>query len=228
MQQAGMIPPTFESQHSANEFTSRLLLHHFLSEEDIKWLAQFERLELNEDQKKALVFVREVGAIDNFTYRQLSGCDILKASGDLRMLKQHELLEAKGKGRATYYIAGDGLVHQLSAPVAELIEPVSGLIEPVPGLTEPVSPLSNQLPDNLRNELSAIGKRTKDKEAINQFIVHLCAWKPLKLSEIASIMGRRDKHLLYTYITPLRESGRIEYTIPDMPNHPEQGYKAKN
>ncbi len=60
MDRSGMIPPTFESKHSDNLFTVRLLLHHFLSEDDIIWLANFKKLGLNEEQQKAIIFVREV------------------------------------------------------------------------------------------------------------------------------------------------------------------------
>ena len=51
-----------------NQFTARLLLHHFLGVEDIKWLTLFDSYALNEDQKKALIFVKELGAIDNNAY----------------------------------------------------------------------------------------------------------------------------------------------------------------
>jgi ATP-dependent DNA helicase RecG len=53
--------------------------------------------------------VREVGAIDNITYRQMADCDTLKASNDLRLLRNIHLLKLKGKGKATYYIAGASL-----------------------------------------------------------------------------------------------------------------------
>lgn len=48
MDQANMVPPTFESDHGANMFTTRLLLHHFLSEEDIDWLKGFYKFELSD------------------------------------------------------------------------------------------------------------------------------------------------------------------------------------
>ena len=41
MKEAGLMPPTFESNHEANKFTARLLLHHFLSKENMEWLAQY-------------------------------------------------------------------------------------------------------------------------------------------------------------------------------------------
>lgn len=51
MEKAKMLPPTFESDHSRNHFTIRLLLHHFLGEEDILWLSSFDEYNLNESQK---------------------------------------------------------------------------------------------------------------------------------------------------------------------------------
>ncbi len=109
MQDAHLVPPTFESSRGNNEFVSRLLLHHFLDEQDIQWLGQFNKFDLSDPQKQALIFVREVGAIDNHTYRQMADCDTLKASNDLRLLKNYNLLKPKGKGKATYYLAGASL-----------------------------------------------------------------------------------------------------------------------
>lgn len=228
---AHLAPPVFESDHVNNQFSARLLLHHFLSETDLIWLKHFDRHQLSDEQKKALIMVREVGAIDNQTYRQLSACDTLKASNDLRALRDIDLLEAKGQSRATYYIRGGAL---------------SRLIEPVPEgggtlsedtqdpnnqnedtLIEPVNSLLNQLPDNLKDLLNHLGQRTKDKEEVNELIIALCSWKPLKLSELAGLLQRRDKYLLYHFITPLRKAKKITYTIPEMPNHPNQAYTIK-
>ena len=99
------MPPTFESNHEANKFTARLLLHHFLSKENVEWLAQYAEFGLVNEQKLALVFVREVGAIDNATYRQLDS-SITHARARLEIHKLCDLgfLEKKGQGRNTYYI----------------------------------------------------------------------------------------------------------------------------
>lgn len=104
-------PPTFESRRNSNEFVARLLLHHFLNEDDLIWLKQFEFLDLNDSQKQALVFIREVGAIDNHTYRQMADCDVIKASSDLRALKTAGLFDSKGKGKATYYLPTKNLIN---------------------------------------------------------------------------------------------------------------------
>ena len=105
MKEAGLMPPTFESNHEANKFTARLLLYHFLSKENMEWLAQYAEFGLVNEQKLALVFVREVGAIDNATYRQLDS-SITHARARLEIHKLCDLgfLEKKGQGRNTYYI----------------------------------------------------------------------------------------------------------------------------
>ncbi|HHU26931.1 MAG TPA: AAA family ATPase, partial [Bacteroidales bacterium] len=123
MQRSHLAPPTFESNREANRFVTRLLLHHFLNEEDITWLNKFKEFNLSDNQQLVLIFVRETGAIDNQTYRQISGVDILRSSSDLRKMRDDNLLEAKGKGRSTYYIAGSNLLKVIdeklvdSAPV---------------------------------------------------------------------------------------------------------------
>ena len=105
MKEAGLMPPTFESNHEANKFTARLLLHHFLSKENMEWLAQYASFDLTNEQKLALVFVREVGAIDNATYRQLdSSITHARARLEIHKLCNLGFLEKKGLGRNTYYI----------------------------------------------------------------------------------------------------------------------------
>ncbi len=222
MEQANMVPPTFESDHSSNTFTARLLLHHFLSEADIKWLGAFDPYNLSDAQKRALIFVREAGAIDNGTYRQINGCDILKASAELRQMRDGGLLEQKGKGRATYYIPGYAF---------SLFPAIEQGINPLPdqsgALPDQSGALPDQLPAPIEKLLAELGRRTTDKEKMNQVLVELCGWKPHTLKQLSAIVSRNEKYLLENFITPLREAGNLEYTIPDMPNHPEQAYQAK-
>ena len=71
----------------------------------MEWLAQYAEFGLVNEQKLALVFVREVGAIDNATYRQLDS-SITHARARLEIHKLYDLgfLEKKRQGRNTYYI----------------------------------------------------------------------------------------------------------------------------
>ena len=112
MKKAGLMPPTFESNRSANQFTARLLLHHLLDKETIQWLTSYANYSLNDEQRLSLVFVREVGAIDNITYRQLnSDINNQRASYDLHYMCTKGLLEQKGQSRSTYYVAGENFVN---------------------------------------------------------------------------------------------------------------------
>jgi ATP-dependent DNA helicase RecG len=277
MEKAQMLPPTFESNHSLNQFTIRLLLHHFLGEEDVNWLAKFKAFDLNEQQKCALIFIREVDAIDNSTYRQLNGAGMIKVRTDLYDLKSKGILTQKGRGRATYYVPGEELIKLL--PVREdseqdrdeLVNKLDGLTPQLDGLTPQLDSLTNQfdgltnqfdgltnqfddltnqfdgltnqfgdltnqfdgltnqLPVELRNKLEQLGQRSNSKKDIIDIILELCNWKPLTLNQLSDLMERKDKkYLKNIYITPLRKQGKLEYTIPEMPNHPKQAYRTAN
>ncbi|MBU6158703.1 MAG: putative DNA binding domain-containing protein [Bacteroidetes bacterium] len=236
MEKAELMPPTFESDHTNNQFTTRLLLHHFLNESDLKWLIQFNSFELTDTQKRALIFLREVGALDNATHRQLNGLDVLRASSDLRGLRDKDIVLQKGKGRSTYYIANPDLTLWAagidSAPVkselsVDFTAPVEELSAPVEDLSAPVDQaLVHQLPKELLNMVEALPVRVSDPTIMQEVILQLCAWKPLKSSEMVGILGRSEKYLLRNFISPLREEGKLEYTHPEMPNHPQQAYKT--
>ena len=107
MREAHLALPVFESDRTADTFTARLLLHHFLGPEDLAWLAQMPGGDWSDGQKTALIFVRETGAIDNTAFRQLSGLDTLRASIELRKLRNARLLKQRGKSTATYYVPGE-------------------------------------------------------------------------------------------------------------------------
>ncbi len=231
MEKAKMLPPTFESDHSRNHFTIRLLLHHFLGEEDILWLSSFDEYNLNESQKRAIIFTREVGAIDNSVYRQINYLDKIKASFDLRDLKDKEIFEAKGRGKATYYIPGINLHYSKkeggeSEPVQGESEPVLGESEPVPGESEPVRlSLIDKLSPALKEKLEKNSGRVMKKD-MEDFICELCDENDFSITQLSILLNKRDKYLLNRFIKPLREMGRLKYTIPDMPNHPQQTYRT--
>lgn len=242
MEKAELMPPTFESDHGNNSFTVRLLLHHFLNEEDVRWLSGFNHYELSDSQKRALIFLREVGAIDNATHRQMNGLEILKASGELRNLRDKELVLQKGKGRSTYYIPNSQRLEWglklFSAPVQDIGAPVDKMIDyqpiststPVENLSAPVDQtLVHQLPEDIQKIINDLPQRSNDPALLEAAILIICAYKPYKSTELSAILGRSEKYLLRSFITRLRDEGKLEYTHPEMPNHPQQAYKtAKN
>lgn len=222
MEKSSLAPPTFESDHTANLFTTRLLLHHFLNESDLQWLDTFSKFDLNTEQKKGLIFIREAGAIDNSTYRQLNACDVLKASNELRSLRDKGLIEQKGKGRATYYITGDNLNTE---PHSANTEPHSANTEPQSLNTEPHS-LLQELPSVLIEKIEQLRVRENDPTKIKSVVYEICKHKSYSAKQLAIILSRKENTVFRNYLTPLREEGKLKYTIPDMPNHPDQAYKS--
>ena len=212
MKNANMVPPTFESDHTRNQFTVRLLLHHFLCEEDVRWFEAFTPFELSDEQKLALVFVREVGAIDNITYRQLSGVKSVRASKDLSRMAGYHLLDVKKHGNQTYYVVGE-----------ELKLRIKGFNPPTSDANPPTLEF---LSTDLRDRIKRIGKRTRDKDLLRGIVMDLCKITPRSISEIAEIIHRTDNYVKHDIVAPLREAGKLTYTIPDMINHPEQKYKV--
>lgn len=107
MQDAGLTPPFFESSRTDESFTVTFLLHHFLVEEDLRWLAGFKEYQLSDDEAKALIWVRETGgaegAIDVAVYRNLNQGDALTAAQHLQHLQELGVLKKRGRGSIAFY-----------------------------------------------------------------------------------------------------------------------------
>ena len=167
MKEAGLMPPTFESNHEANKFTARLLLHHFLSKENMEWLAQYAEFGLVNERKLALVFVREVGAIDNATYRQLdSSITHARARLEIHKLCNLGFLEKKGQGRNTYYIRTSKVVSlgERLRPQNEKIPPQHGTLdEKIPPqhgtLDEKIPPQHGTLDEKIPPQYGTLGEK---------------------------------------------------------------------
>ena len=257
MEQAGLAPPTFDSDREGNTFSARLLLHHFLGEEDLAWLQALGAP--TPEQMKALVFLREVGAVDNSTYRQLSGVGTLKASQDLRDLRDEGLLEMKGQGRSTYYVPSDELVQSMRkhaqgttrGPTAAVKPPgateessIGSAESPIDkGLSKEVSSIGSEessidkgpatektsdvpaLPPHLESRVAQIGRRAQPED-VKRCIEALCSWQALRAEQLATFLDRNLSYLVSRYLSPMIREGTLEYTIPEMPNHPKQRYQT--
>jgi len=60
-----------------------------LSPGDLAWLSLLKEYELSDDEAKALIFVRETGAIDNATYRDLCRVDMLGCEWKIETFARH-------------------------------------------------------------------------------------------------------------------------------------------
>lgn len=235
MEEAGFAPPTFESDRGNDNFTARLLLHHFLTSEDLSWLMRFGCPDLTDGQKRALIFVRESGAIDNQVYRQINAVDTLAASTELRRLRDLGLLKMKGRSNATYYIPDKKFLEHLEEPSRKALE--KELQPSVEGQTHKLAAQTHnlpfethkfkKLPDELCNQLKSLSKRpgTQRREYL---ILELCKYDAWTSAELAQLLKIKDPlYLQRVYLKPLLQQHKLAYVYPDMPHHPKQAYQCK-
>lgn len=249
MEQAGLTPPLFESDRGNDQFVARYFFHHFLGADDVAWLAQFKDAQLSPDEAKALIVVREAGAIDNAAYRALSKVDTLAASAALRRLRDAGLLQQKGRGSATYYIPAErlGVGERLPADNAlsgnhrGLSTKLSGLSSNPEALSSKPDGLSSNpqaaeqdaaraalldaLPGSLAARLGSIGQRHPPQD-IQDVVVALCALRDWPVNELALVLRRNPEVVRQNYLRPLMRDGRLVMTRPKEPNDPGQAYRA--
>jgi ATP-dependent DNA helicase RecG len=243
MDEAGFAPPTFESDRAGNRFITRLLLHHFLGPEDLRWLALFDDLGLSDAQRRGLIFLREAGALDNATYRQLNGTDTLGASQDLRRMRQAELIEKRGQSTATYYVPGARFVASQARATERPSDTVSttaiqeaggALTDSLGGVPEPLvhqlggvlTALLHHLPAELQGRLPAPGTRRSEDELCG-LILEVCTIRSWTVQELSELLGRDPKYLLRRHLARLVEEGELEHVHPGMPHHPRQAYRSR-
>ena len=226
----GLLPPTFESSRRPDQFVATFLFHHFLGPDDLAWLGQLTSEVISDEEARALVFVRELGAIDNAAYRAINRTDTLNASGHLRRLRDLQLLEMKGGGSRSYYVPSADFHQTVPRPPAQSHARAVPDSHQVAENGRQVDPDSNQLletiPTDLRARLPAPGRKPR-REMLRGLIQDLCRWRTLSAREIASILGRQEhKPLVRDYLSPMVAEGMLHYTIPEMENHPDQRYSA--
>ncbi|MDD4515962.1 RNA-binding domain-containing protein [Massilibacteroides sp.] len=236
MKEAQMVPPTFESNREKNNFTLRLLFHNFLGQEDLSWLELFKTHDLNDNQKLALIFVREVGAIDNTSYRQLCGMNRIEAGVDLKSMRKQKLLEQKNAGKSTYYLPTTFLLSTMVDKLPTMVDKLPTMVDKLPTMVDKVPTMVDKVPtmvdkigetvpEPLLFLLSEVGRRS-DPELIRKTILALCAWQELSVSELAKLLNRNEKYIKTNYIQTLLDEKKIVYTIPAMITHPSQKYKT--
>ena len=159
-------------------------------------------------------------------YRQFAGCDTLKASAKLSMMRDAELLEMKGRGKATYYVPGDRF------PITKLeITPPKGQTTPPQGQTTPpqgqTTPPQVQttvsLPKDLVSDLAALGRKAP-RERVVELMVRLCSCRAMTKDDLVKYLKRSDatvKHIAASLV-----GTRLSYLYPEVIHHPNQAYIA--
>jgi ATP-dependent DNA helicase RecG len=230
LRQSGLSAPTFESDRDNDTFRVTFLFHHLLDPREWEWLQNYATLKLSQEELTALAYVKETSHISNLNFRAITGLETLAASKSLRKLCECKLLEKKGGGAQTYYVSGPEMLKYVE------IEPEAALHDKESALHHKGATLHDKGPDpearfplNLKKKLlhHRMGRRS-EPEAVRSMIVEICQYGPLSKEAIASLLDREPGYVAQNYLSPLLKEGMIMMTIPDMPSHPEQKYKAES
>lgn len=206
--------PYLKSDRVDNSFLAILLFHHFLSSEDIDWLSSFESYDLTDGEKRAMISAREVGAIDNSTYRTLvREDDTLSASKHLRRLCDHGLLNKKGSGPKTYY--------EPTAKALATWRPTATN----ESKSRELDSKSRDLPPDLQQIVDSLGSKAPPNRVL-QAIVALLRWQDLTVAQLSQYLSRTPDHVRRTYLKELIKAGIVELSSPEKPNNPNQAYRA--
>lgn len=230
----GLLPPTFESSRQPDRFVATFLFHHFLEPADLTWLRSLTDEALSDEESRALVLVRELGAINNAAYRAINRTDTLNASGHLRRLRDLELLEMRGGGSRTYYVPSTRFLAVSEISSSKTTADGSNRHQAdadshqAGADSHQVSTDSHQLlatlPPQLAERIPTPGSRPRRK-ILRVLIIDLCRWRTLSARELTVILGgRKQKPFVRDYLTPMVQEGLLAYTIPEMENHPDQRY----
>lgn len=223
MKKANLSVPLIASDRSSNLFVLTLLPHHLFDKEDIQWLQSFKQHTLTDEEARMLIVIREKGFISNAEYRTINGVDTLTASAHLRRLRDLGLLEQRGRGNTTFYVPAAGLYTPGVISKAPHITQLSGELTPH---TNSLNGEFFALPEELKNKINSFKKRTPP-EAMKNLIKELCAFRPMKLSDLATILNRHPKYVREQYLNEMINQQELEHVFAD-PNHPHQAYKVKS
>ena len=190
----------------------------------------------NDNQRTALVFLREVGAIDAVAYRQLTGCKPKLVAKELAGIKDQGLMIPKGRARGTYYIPSGSLEESIedekrkrisqSQTVTGTPQTVTGTPQAVTGTPQAVTgapPNENitSLPEALLKELGELKQRTSPQK-MKDLVLRLCEVRPMTRDDLMFYL-KRGSTTIDNYIS-LMLGKELDYLYPMMIHHPSQAY----
>lgn len=232
--EAGLTLPEFHSSRESDEFRVTLFLHNLLTEDDHAWLRSLTPEALDADEVKVLIYARATGAVDNTACRDFSGLDTLTASRVLRRLRDRGLLEKQGAGSQTYYVLASmpGATPMASAQARLPLElRPSGedacgdsCLTPMPE-AKTCNPELATLPPELATLLATLKGRVS-AEALRTAILRLCAWTPLTVEQLATLLEKDRHYLRNKHLIPMVRDRELRFLYPESAKHPHQAYVA--
>ena len=166
-------------------------------------------------------------------YRQFVGCDTLKASAKLSMMRDAGLLEMKGRGKATYYVPGDrfpAAKHettppqaQTTPPLAQTTAPQTQTTAPQAQTTAPQGQTTAPIPKDLESDLAALGRKAPRERAV-ELMVRLCSCRAMTKEDLMKYLNRSEATIRHIATSLLGK--RLSYLYPEVIHHPNLAYVA--
>lgn len=227
LREANLEEPSFVSNVTGNSFRATYSLNQLMSKEDLLWLGQFKGYELNDNEARALLIAKNLGAVNNSTLREDTNLDTLQASHVLqRLSKEYDLLVKHGAGTATTYTLNWTRLQAIGFKIetSHLGAETPHLGAETPHLGAEAPHLEVKTESHIENAIAALGYRAK-KEKVQKIIVQLCLLKPRTKDDLIVRLNKGEQ-LVQRYLKDLRTKGILEYFYPQIPNHPTQAYKV--
>ena len=144
-----------------------------------------------------------------------------------------ELLEMKGKGKATYYVPGGRFPvakHETTLPRAQTTAlwgqttaPQAQTTAPQAQTTAPQAQITAPLPEDLVSDLAALGRKAP-QERIVELMVRLCSCRAMTKDDLMKYLKRSEATIRHIATSLLGK--RLAYLYPEVIHHPNQAYIA--
>ncbi|HJW34826.1 MAG TPA: ATP-binding protein [Holophagaceae bacterium] len=237
----GLAPPIFKSIRDDNRFFSCFWLHQFLTEQESDWLSNFKDLISSDDEARVMIYIREIGRIDNSTYRELTLVDTLTASNRLRKLREAGLIEARDRGASTFYVPTSLLLDPLNNPIEIQSEDSQKTYQPMlfdlyetkPLIVERANePIQNSWAyaqigiteaASLKVQEANLNRKTPNVR-INKLILDMCAIQPITSDQLGLIFRKEKVEIVREHLKPLTEKGLLEFVNIGSALNPIQAY----
>jgi ATP-dependent DNA helicase RecG len=153
-------------------------------------------------------------------------------------------IEAKGQGRQTYYVPTEKLkflyandatsdandaTSDANNATSDANDATSDANDATSDANDATSDANewDNVPKDLKDIINHLGKR-ESKAKLGNIIVELCRIQPRSKEDLAKILGKSETHIRNNILPELLKSRLLQYTFPEMKNHPNQKYTAEN
>ncbi|MBL8340218.1 MAG: putative DNA binding domain-containing protein [Rubrivivax sp.] len=185
---------------------------------------------LDETGVQAVVTARVEGSVTNGRLQEITGAHPKDITGVLQSLVREGFLEQQNQRRwASYRLAGDSpQSFPRSSPRSGEDSPQSAADSP-PSTAD--SPQSDRNSPHCAPELWAKAQRARERPRLpaaemRALIETLCVAGWLTARELGELLGRDPDNLQSRFLTAMVREGRLRLRYPDVPNRPDQAYRA--